>query len=501
VLGALSFVALTGYAYTVGELYDIPAYSTMALLTALCFSVLSGGILTARPNGGFVQEFASPRPGGVLSRKILAPVIILTVFVSAVIVSMEGLGYLGPRIGIGIMATYLVMLTSIKTWIHARGLNRACANLEKKQNENIDLRAALDEHAIVAITDPWGKITFVNDKFCAISQYSREELIGTDHRIINSGYHPKAFIQDLWNTIQAGQVWKGEICNRAKDGSLYWVDTTIVPFLDASGSPIQFVAIRADITDRMLAQKKIQQLNLDLEARVESRTAELSSTNKELEAFSYAVSHDLRAPLRAISGFSQTLDTQYRDRFDAKGKDYMDRVLKATTHMSNLIDDLLRLSQITQAPCGREVVNLSEVADKISTEMQQSYPDRSGHFQIEENLIVHGDATLLYVMMQNLLENAWKFSAKTEKPEVEFGAKQESSDPQVFFVRDNGAGFDMKYAHKLFGAFQRLHSVEEFPGTGIGLAIVQRVINRHNGKIWAEAEPQKGAIFYFTLPK
>jgi PAS domain S-box-containing protein len=170
-----------------------------------------------------------------------------------------------------------------------------------------DLKSALDQHAIVAITDPQGKITYANDKFCAISKYSRAELLGRDHRLLKSGFHPKEFIRDLWTTIERGKVWKGEIKNKAKDGSFYWVDATIVPFLNEQGKPRQYVAIRTEITERKAAEEKIRLLNLELEQRVVERTTQLQAANQELETFSYSVSHDLRAPLRHVMGFVELL--------------------------------------------------------------------------------------------------------------------------------------------------------------------------------------------------
>ena len=212
-----------------------------------------------------------------------------------------------------------------------------------------DLKAALDEHAIVAITDPQGKITYVNDKFCAISKYSREELLGQDHRLINSGFHPKEFIRELWRTITHGRVWHGEIKNKAKDGSYYWVDTTIVPFLNENGKPRQYVAIRADITERKAAEEKIRQFNNELEQRVAERTAQLQAANEELEAFSYSVSHDLRAPLRHVEGFVELLQKDAGTALSEKSLRHLTTISEAAKRMGDLIDDLLAFSRVGRA--------------------------------------------------------------------------------------------------------------------------------------------------------
>ncbi|WP_455219283.1 ABC transporter substrate binding protein [Kaarinaea lacus] len=236
-----------------------------------------------------------------------------------------------------------------------------------------------------------------------------------------------------------------------------------------------------------------------LEERVKARTAELEAANKDLESFSYSVSHDLRAPLRGIDGYSQILVSDYADTLDEEGKNYLNRIRDGAQRMAGLIDDILELSRVTRRKLESEPLNLSKMAADVTERLKKINNNRNVDIHIEANLTANGDRHLVEVALENLLDNAWKYTSKTQHAHIEFGKQNGSSEP-VYYVSDNGAGFNMQYVNKLFRAFQRLHGVDEFPGTGIGLASVYRVIDRHGGRIWAEAEEGKGATFYFTLP-
>jgi PAS domain S-box-containing protein len=497
--------------------------------------------------------------------------------------------------------------------------------LKKSIKEAADFKYALVESCIVAITDQKGIISYTNDNFCNISKCGREELIGQDYRIINSGFHSKDFIREMWETIANGKIWRGELKNTAKDGTYYWVNTTIVPFLDERGKPYQYIAIQADITERkrgeqliianlelafqneekenrateliiankelafqneekenratelIIANKElafqnkekekrakelmvanmelafqneekgkrakelivanvelafqneekekraeeltianrelkkaeddirklnkedIRKLNEELEQKVVARTAQLESANRELESFSYSVSHDLRTPLRAVNGYAKILEEDYANVFDPEGRRMLAVVQNNAKKMGVLIDDLLTFSRLGKKEVKKSMVNMTALVENALAELHTSQQFKA-LVTINDLHPAIADTTLMAQVWVNLLSNAIKYSSNTKKPAIKVDSEKRNNE-LIYSISDNGVGFDMKYAHKLFGVFQRLHSSKDFEGTGVGLALVHRIITKQGGKIWAKADINKGATFYFSLPE
>jgi PAS domain S-box-containing protein len=342
-----------------------------------------------------------------------------------------------------------------------------------------------------------GQYLLVNREWERLFGVTRDQVINmTDHGVFPPELADQLRANDLRVAAEGKSVQYEETAQSA-DGERTYISVKF-PVLDSAGEPYAVCGISTDITERKRAEDEIRHLNANLELGVRQRTAELENSNKELDAFAYSVSHDLRAPLRSLHGFSDALLEDYADILDDVGKDYLHRLQRNVGRMGRMIDDLLNLSRATRAELERREVDLTAMSHEIVADMRAADPDREVTLTVPDGLTADADPHLLRLAMHNLLANAWKFTAKRPDATIEVG-RFERSGETFFFVRDNGVGFDMSYAGKLFDAFQRLHTTSEFEGTGIGLAIVARVVRRHGGRIQAEAEIDHGATFYFNL--
>ena len=360
------------------------------------------------------------------------------------------------------------------------------------------------------MTDSKGWIFWYNQRWFDYTGTTLEEMQGWGWKSVHHPDHLERVVNKFTACLDKGEVFEDTFPLRGKNGQYRWFLTRALPIVNDQGEVVKWFGTNTDITDQIQTQMALKEreaeiirLNHDLERRVEERTTQLQTTNKELETFSYSVSHDLRAPLRSISGFSQALLKQKNQQLDGEAKDYLNRILTNAQKMGTLIDDLLQLSRLTRGDINREPVNLGLMAQQVIDNLQadQLIDSVPTQIDIEPDLFVQGDKRLLFIVLENLLNNAWKFTSKKAHRHIQVGKthRPDKTDQPVFFVKDNGSGFEMAYVHKLFGAFQRLHAMDECPGNGIGLATVQRILHRHDGVVWAEGVPGEGATFYFTI--
>ncbi len=370
--------------------------------------------------------------------------------------------------------------------------------LKETENSYRRLVEGVRDYGIFML-DPQGQVITWNLGAERTFGYRAEEILGKPY----AKFYVEKEVQEgkpdneLKTALTKGQH-EIENLRVRKDGNTFYAHIALTPVYNEQSVLTGFSVVTRDITEHKRAEEAIRKLTEDLELKVKKRTAQLELVNHELESFAHSVSHDLRAPLRNLISLCKILLSRYTEHLDDEGKDYLAFILESSQKMMRLTTDLLNLSRVTQAELNTKPVNLSEVAKEIMKEMKEDYPERHVKFDIMDNLIVKGDVALLRIALQNLLDNAWKFTGKRSDALVELGVMQKDNQ-KVYYIRDNGVGFDPEYKDKLFAPFQRLHSEEEFPGSGVGLATVQRIIHRHGGRVWAEGAVNQGATIYFTL--
>jgi len=391
------------------------------------------------------------------------------------------------------------MIESVATEINER--KKAEAELrEKEERENLILRSLPMAFYNMQFFGDTSRF-WVSEQIVRISGFPVSKFI-EDQSFWTSRIHPdfRNQVIEKYETIYQKGTVAIEYLWQCADGSYRWFINQAVLLRDEKGDPREIIGTWRDISERKQAEKEIKRLNEELEQRVIERTAQLEAANKELEAFSYSVSHDLRAPLRHVIGFVNLLEKEKRSTLDEEGIEYLDLISESAKRMGNLIDDLLTFSRMGRFEMKKTEVNTEQLVKEVMGELHEEMEGRDIVWKNGELPEVYGDRSMLRLVFMNLISNALKYTRTRSKTEIELGCVQEA-DTDIFFVRDNGVGFNMKYVDKLFGVFQRLHREEEFEGTGIGLANVQRIVHRHGGKTWAEGSVDEGATFYFSLPK
>jgi len=537
---SINLLVLLGYTFGEKELTSFGASVSMSIPVALGLAALAAGLLLARPERGGMRLLSSDQAGGAMLRAWL-PLALGTIWV------VGWLSFAGARIGWYstavdqvFFAVPLIFLFALFIYLAARSLEcvdeerrrkteeveqfnrelearveRRTAELgqtvslleremeERKQAEEQVRRAALYSRSLLeASLDPLvtirkdGKVMDVNRATEDVTGVERERLVGSD--FCDYFTEPDRARAGYEQVFASSQVQDYPLAIRHASGRVTEVLYNATVYRNEAGEVEGVFAAARDITERKQAEEQVRLLNAELEERVRQRTAELEESNRELESFTYSVSHDLRSPLRHVDGFSKILLEEYGPQLDEGGRRYLERVRQGTQFMGRLVDDLLNLSRVGRQPLAMQIAGLATLVEEARKELAAEAQGREVEWRIAPLPFVECDPGLMKQVLANLLSNALKFTRPRPHAVIEVGQQPGDGAP-IIFVRDNGVGFSMKYADKLFGTFQRLHRQEDFEGTGVGLATVQRILHKHGGTVWAEAELDKGATFYFTL--
>ncbi len=402
----------------------------------------------------------------------------------------------------------LILITlAVIIYMHIRKLIRQNIATQKQTNQLLLQKTSEFEaifHAIpdvVIYADTDRRIRMTNPALQSIFGYSIDELNGMKTKMLYADpedYNKQGKIRYKEGVTEQNPLY--EMRYRRKSGDTFIGETLASMINGPDGRILGYIALIRDISERIETEEELQQYQHHLGELVDERTRELQTYMDELESFSYSITHDLRTPLRAIDGYSHLVSDEYRDKLDDNAKNYLMRIRLAAQRMGKLIDDVLQLTRVTRSELTYTRVNLNNIAQEIVKDLQITDPDRNVTWKIASDMHTQGDESLLRLLLENLLGNAWKYTGKCTNAKIEFGCNEQNNET-VYYIKDNGAGFDMQYSNKLFKAFHRLHDVDEYPGAGIGLATVQRIIHRHGGRVWVQAQEGKGATFYFTLQR
>ncbi|PKA16101.1 sensor histidine kinase [Leptospira haakeii] len=521
----IGLFSVIGYVYQVQEFYGILSYIPMAIHTAISFIFCSFALLLINGHFGFMRVFTSKSSGGILARVLIPFLIIVPVLFGYIRIYLNRLNPVSLELGVGFLMTGIILTFFILVWFVATQLEKsdiARTDAERKLSElnheleilvsskTMDLFKSENRFRTILEQFPYPVLTYDPQGVCTGTNFAWEEMWNTrrdvlvdynilkDPQIKEAGFFP--FVEKAFGGEPAiSEPFPYDPKLIGSSGRNRWLQMVLYPVKNTAGNILEVIVVHQDITASKEAENEIRLLNNELEERVKVRTEQLVLANKELESFSYSISHDLRAPIRGISGFTQILMEDYGVNFDAEGKRIIGKIIENAKQMGQLVDDLLEFSRLGRTELAEREISMKELATTVYKELINLESGREIRFEIKDIPNVRADQPAVRQLWVNLISNAIKYTKKAEAPLIQIGFI-ESKEGTVFYVKDNGAGFNMQYYHKLFGVFQRLHSNADFEGTGVGLAIVKRIASRHGGNVWAESKEGEGATFYFTLP-